>query len=122
MLHLTKLCAMELGEDGIRVNSVSPGAIPTGIFGKAAGIPADKAEKMVPILQKAFTKAQSIRRPGAGEDIAYAAVYLASDEASFVNGIDITVDGGLLGGQQWSTQQAGLKARNEALRNMASKL
>jgi len=37
VIHLTKCVAMELGESGIRVNSISPGAIATGIFGKALG-------------------------------------------------------------------------------------
>ena len=106
----------------ILTHAYAQGAIPTGIFAKAAGIEDEKAEQVVPVLQKAFATVQPIRRAGTGEDVAYAAVYLASDEASFVNGIDIVVDGGLIGGNQWSTQQAGLKARNEGLRKMASRL
>ena len=122
VLHLTRLAAMELGEDGIRVNSISPGAIPTGIFGKAAGIPDEKADKLVPVLQKAFSKAQPIRRAGLTDDIALTAVYLASDESSFVNGIDIVVDGGLIAGQQWTTQQTGLQARSEFMQKAAARL
>ena len=122
VLHLTRLAAMELGEDGIRVNSISPGAIPTGIFGKSAGIADEKADKLVPVLQKAFAKAQPIRRAGLTDDIALAAVYLASDESSFVNGIDIVVDGGLIGGQQWTTQQTGLQLRSDFMQKAAAKL
>ena len=122
VIHLTKLVAMELGEDNIRVNTISPGAIPTGIFGKAAGLSDEVSEQLLPVLRKQFAKAQPIPRAGLGDDIAYAAVFLASDESSFVNAIDIVVDGGLTGGNQWTAQQSGLKARNNALRKMASKL
>jgi NAD(P)-dependent dehydrogenase (short-subunit alcohol dehydrogenase family) len=45
VIHLTKCVAMELGESGIRVNSISPGVIATGIFGKALGLSVEAAEK-----------------------------------------------------------------------------
>ena len=45
VIHLTRLVAMELGESNVRVNCISPGGIATGIFGKAAGLPIDQAEK-----------------------------------------------------------------------------
>ena len=45
VIHLTKCMAMELGESNIRVNSISPGAIATGIFGKALGLSVEAAEK-----------------------------------------------------------------------------
>ena len=45
VIHLTKCVAMELGESDVRVNSISPGAIATGIFGKALGLSTEAAEK-----------------------------------------------------------------------------
>ena len=42
------------------------------------------------------------------DDIAQAAVFLASDESTFINGHDLVVDGGLTGGRQWTEQQEGL--------------
>ena len=122
VIHLTKLAALELGEHNIRVNSISPGAIPTEIFGKSAGLGDDDSAKAMPFLRKIFAKAQPIRRAGLPLDIANVALFLASDESSFMTGSDIVVDGGLIRGVPWSTQQANLKARNEALRKLSAKM
>jgi len=108
VIHLTRCVAMELGESGVRVNSISPGGIATGIFGKALGLPDDKAEQTTEIVKQALATMQPIKRAGIPDDIAYAAVFLASDESSFINARDIVVDGGLLGGRQWSVLQEGL--------------
>ena len=43
-IHLTRCAAVELGEKGIRINTISPGPIATGIFGKAAGLDDDEAD------------------------------------------------------------------------------
>jgi NAD(P)-dependent dehydrogenase (short-subunit alcohol dehydrogenase family) len=91
---LTRSVAAELGEKGIRVNSISPGAIVTGIFAKNAGVEGSKADKLTDVLKKRFATAQPIPRPGLPEDVARAAVFLASDASSFVSGQDIVVDGG----------------------------
>ncbi len=108
VIHLTKCVAMELGEKNIRVNSISPGGIATGIFGKALGLPMEEAEKSAEAVKQALAGFQPIHRAGLSEDIAMAAVFLASDESTFVNGHNLVVDGGLLGGKQWSIQQDGL--------------
>jgi len=120
--HLVRLVAVECGESSVRVNSISPGGIPTGIFGKAAGIDDDKLDKIGPALTKAFAQAQPIKRAGTTDDIAWTAVFLASDESSFINAQDITVDGGMIAGTQWSVQQEGLKGRTAALQKLAAKL
>ena len=108
VIHLSRCVAMELGEKGVRVNSVSPGAIATGIFGKALGVETDKAEGTAELLKQAFKTIQPIKRAGLPEDIARAALFFASDESSFINGRDIVVDGGLIGGRQWSVLQDAL--------------
>jgi NAD(P)-dependent dehydrogenase (short-subunit alcohol dehydrogenase family) len=114
VIHLTKCVAMELGESNIRVNSISPGAIATGIFGKALGLSTEAAEKTPVVMREAFKAAQPIPRAGLPEDIAQAAVFLASDESSFVNGHDLVVDGAMTGGRNWSQQQQGYVAMRKA--------
>jgi NAD(P)-dependent dehydrogenase (short-subunit alcohol dehydrogenase family) len=103
VLQLTRSAAIELGLHGIRVNSISPGPIPTGIFGKAAGLPAAEADRTAEQLEPAFVAAlerhQAIRRAGRPEDVAAAALWLASDASSFVNGQDVAVDGGITAGR-----------------------
>jgi NAD(P)-dependent dehydrogenase (short-subunit alcohol dehydrogenase family) len=107
VIHLTKCVAMELGEANIRVNSISPGAIATGIFGKALGLSVEAAEKTPAVMREVYKSAQPIPRAGLPEDIAHAAVFLASDESSFINGHDLVVDGAMTGGRNWSQQQQG---------------
>lgn len=113
VIHLTRCVAMELGESNVRVNSISPGGIATGIFGKALGLPTDAAEKTAEAVKAGLAKMQPIPRAGLTDDIALAAVFLASDESTFVNGHDLVVDGGVIGGRMWSAHQ-------EAVRGMKS--
>ena len=105
VIHLTHSVAMELGENGIRVNCICPGGIATPIFGKAFGIDADRADATIPLMKGVLETMQPIRRSGLPEDIAQAAVWLASDDSTFVNGHALVVDGGLIGGRQWSEVQ-----------------
>jgi len=119
VIQLTKVVAMELGESNVRVNSISPGAIATGILAKALGLSVAEAERSVETIRKAYAKAQPIPRAGLPEDIAQAALFLASDESSFVNGHDLVVDGGVIGGRNWSQQQEGLKAMQGSLHSGA---
>ena len=113
--HLSRCAAMELGEHNVRVNSISPGAIATGIIAKALGMEAGKADAIADAMKKHSAKVQPIPRAGITDDIANCAVFLASDKSSFINGIDIIVDGGLLGGRMYTPHQEGLKALKGAL-------
>jgi len=119
VLHLTRSVAAELGEYNIRVNSVSPGAIVTGIFGKGIGLDPGVADRELATLEARFAKAQPIPRAGVPEDIARAALFLASDAASFVNGADIVVDGGAISGRPFSQGVAGRKEMTEAIAQAA---
>jgi NAD(P)-dependent dehydrogenase (short-subunit alcohol dehydrogenase family) len=114
VIHFTKCVAMELGESGIRVNSISPGAIATGIIGKALGLPTDAAERTSDMMREVYKTAQPIQRAGLTDDIAYAALFLASDESSFINGHDLVVDGAITGGRNWTAQQQGYVALRKA--------
>ena len=113
VIHMSRCAAMELGEDGVRVNSISPGGIATGIFGKAAGLDDATAEKTVAQIKERFAKLQAIPRAGITDDIANAAVFLASDEAGFINGEDLVVDGGLIWGRRYSEAAPGFAAMRE---------
>jgi NAD(P)-dependent dehydrogenase (short-subunit alcohol dehydrogenase family) len=119
VIHLTKCVAMELGESGVRVNSISPGSIATGIFGKALGLSVDAAEKTPAVIREVYKAAQPIPRAGLPDDIANAAVFLASDESSFINGHDLVVDGAVTGGRNWSQQQQGYVTLRKAFEQNA---
>src|SRR6202162_3029133 len=114
VIHLTKCVAMELGGVGIRVNSISPGVIATGIFGKALGLSVEAAEKTPELMHGVYKSAQPIQRAWLPEDIAHAAVFLASDESTFINGHDLVVDGAITGGRNWSQPQQGDVAPRKA--------
>jgi NAD(P)-dependent dehydrogenase (short-subunit alcohol dehydrogenase family) len=107
VIHLTRCAAMELGEHGVRVNSISPGVIATGIFGKAMGLDAEAAEATVEKVKGMTAGMQAMPRAGLTDDIAAAALFLASDEAGFINGEDIVVDGGLIWGRRASEVMKG---------------
>lgn len=96
--HLTRLAGVELGPFNIRVNAISPGAIATPIFwggsARAQGLSdAENAQKMAK-LQGNLANATPTPRSGLPEDIAYTALFLASDEGSYINCQDLVVDGG----------------------------
>jgi NAD(P)-dependent dehydrogenase (short-subunit alcohol dehydrogenase family) len=114
VVHLSNCVAMQLGEQNVRVNCISPGGIATGIFGKAFGLSTDAAEKTSETVKAGLAKLQPIPRAGITDDIANAAVFLASDQSSFINGHNLVVDGGLVGGRMWSVQQAGLAGMRQA--------
>ena len=89
VIALTKVLAVELAPDNIRVNCVSPSLTDTGIFG---GRPEkDALTEQLKAMVSRIPLGQRLIKP---EEIAYAALYLASDEASMTSGINLIVDGG----------------------------
>ena len=108
VIHMTRSVAMELGPFGIRVNSICPGGIVTSIFGRGLGLEQDAAEGLYGKLEEIFKGVQAVPRAGLPEDIAKAAVWLASDDSSFVSGAAINVDGavpdGLFGSEEKVTE------------------
>jgi len=90
LLQLTRSLAMDLGEYGIRVNCVCPGAIYTAATEKHLEFDGrDREEFLAEEANASFFK-----RQGTPEEVANAALFLASDEASFVTGASLVVDGG----------------------------
>jgi NAD(P)-dependent dehydrogenase (short-subunit alcohol dehydrogenase family) len=118
--QLTLTTANELGEDGVRVNAVMPGAIATAIFGRAAGLNSDEAQRTIPFMTAALADAAPIRRVGRPADIAEAVLWLASDASSYVNGQAIAVDGGLLSGTPRRNRLASAEDVFAMLREAAS--
>ncbi|HZM56481.1 MAG TPA: SDR family oxidoreductase [Acidimicrobiales bacterium] len=104
--QLTRTTANELGEDGVRVNAIRPGAIATSIFGRGAGLDADAAESTVPVMEMALADVAPMKRTGQPIDIAECALWLASDSSAYVNGQAIAVDGGLVTGPTYRTSRA----------------
>lgn len=85
LIGMTMTLAKELGKKGIRVNAVAPGFIMTPM---TSNVP----EKILEMMREKTP----LRRLGETKDVAYAYLYLASDEANFVNGTVLRVDGGLV--------------------------
>ncbi len=87
VIGMTRVWARELGRKGVRVNCIAPGFIATDMTAK---MPEDVLEGM--------KRKTPLGRLGTPEDVARAYVFLASDEASFINGQVLGVDGGLVAG------------------------
>jgi len=115
VVQLTRSVAMELGEDNVRVNCVLPGFIPTPMIARARGVPLGEADGKLGVITEAFREAQPIRRPGHPDDIAKAALWLASDDSSFVNGHALVVDGGVSSGRMWSDYQHAIEGLEKKL-------
>ena len=84
---MTKSAAVQYAKDGIRVNSVHPGLMPPMRTSVTAADPK---------LREKLLESVPMRRPGRVEEAAYAILFLASDEASYITGTEVVVDGGFL--------------------------
>ncbi len=115
VINLTRSVGQELGEKHIRVNCICPGGIATPIFGIGMDLPSQLADASAEKVKPFLAMAQSTPRAGLPEDIANAALYLASDEASFVNGHALVVDGGLTSGGKFSDSRARAELMRQAL-------
>jgi len=98
VIHLTKSVALELGQQGIRVNAICPGVVATPL----AHGPLDEERRKK--FRDRFGRHQPIGRVGEAEDIAQAALFLASDDSTFITGTAMVVDGGAYAGRPWHRQ------------------
>ncbi|WP_416897622.1 MAG: glucose 1-dehydrogenase [Minwuia sp.] len=90
VVGLTKAASMEYGRKGIRINAVCPGPIKTNMLDTLTG--------KHPRALEAMSDSTSMKRVGEAKEIAEAACWLLSDRASFVTGIAMPVDGGMIAG------------------------
>jgi meso-butanediol dehydrogenase/(S,S)-butanediol dehydrogenase/diacetyl reductase len=86
LVNYTRSLAVDHAAEGIRVNAICPGYIETPL---AAAIAA------MPKLQQAWVAAIPMRRPGRADEIAKVVAFLASDEASYITGVALPIDGGV---------------------------
>jgi len=86
-----RAAAVELAAQGVRVNAVQPGPITTPIFAKT-GLSAEQREEFA----RQTTERIPLGRFGSADEVARAALFLASDDSAFVTGHELSVDGGLL--------------------------
>jgi len=86
-----RVLTTELAPKGIRVNSIAPGPIGTPIYNKMEGMTDEQVQEM----GAAFAQNVPLKRFGESKEIADAVLFLASDEASYVNGIELEIDGGM---------------------------
>jgi NAD(P)-dependent dehydrogenase (short-subunit alcohol dehydrogenase family) len=89
VINLTKSLAIEWGESGVRVNAIAPGWIKTDL---------NKALWSDPATAEGMIRGVPLKRFGEVDDIAGAAIFLASDAAAYVNGHTIVIDGGMIAG------------------------
>lgn len=85
---MSQVAALEYAEHGVRVNVVSPGPIATPMMGRV--------KEYIPNVDEMFAQSTAMKRVGRPEEVANAIVWLCSDEATFVTGAIVPVDGGML--------------------------
>ncbi|CAG9572895.1 unnamed protein product [Danaus chrysippus] len=90
MVHFTKCAALELAEKGVRVNSISPGPIRTNLLYKDL-----KNQEQINTVFQNFEENSPLKHLAEAQDIADMAVFLASDKAKHITGIDVIIDSGI---------------------------
>jgi hypothetical protein len=105
VVQLTRSQALDLAKDNIRVNSVSPGWTWSGVLDQVSGGDKDRTNRVAAPFHM-------LGRVGEPAEVAAAVVFLCSDQASFITGANLAVDGGYgaMGPEQGATPIAALMA------------
>jgi NAD(P)-dependent dehydrogenase (short-subunit alcohol dehydrogenase family) len=106
IVHMTKTAAADLGPMNVRVNCICPGFIATPIFAKGLGLATQVADQTTEAVAGVAKNAQPIPKSGLPEDIAEAALFLASDGSKFVSGHALVVDGAMTVGRTGANRAA----------------
>lgn len=104
VINLVQTSAQQLSGTGVRVNAICPGLIETGMTERAFVHAREKG------VEDKIGRLNPLRRAGQPEEIAFTALFLASDESSYVNGQAIAVDGGLSSSHPVTRQETGKTA------------
>ena len=107
VINLTKNVAVNYGQHNIRVNAICPGSIRTPIW--------EPHLQVDPHIFERLVKWYPLGRIGEPEDIAKAALFLASDDAAWITGETLTVDGGLMAGSYRMTRELEAKASDQSV-------
>jgi NAD(P)-dependent dehydrogenase (short-subunit alcohol dehydrogenase family) len=107
MLNLTQSIAVRYGHSGVRCVAVAPGSIATPAWQERVAKEPDVFDRLV--------KWYPLRRVGTPEDVANAVLFLASDEASWITGTVLRVDGGLLAGNEIFTNELLVESRDQEI-------
>lgn len=102
VIQLTRVGAADLAKHGIRMNAICPGFIKTNIFSSALDVPEEKRAVANAVIAQIAQHAQPIPGGGDPEDIAAMVCFLASEEARFITGQHMVVDGGITIGPRHS--------------------
>jgi meso-butanediol dehydrogenase / (S,S)-butanediol dehydrogenase / diacetyl reductase len=105
MINLTQSIAVRYGRYGVRANAIAPGSIATPAWEERLAKEPDVLERLV--------KWYPLGRIGTPEDVASAALFLASDEAAWITGTVLRVDGGLLAGNEIFTNELLVESRDQ---------
>lgn len=106
VIALSKSLATELGAYNIRVNSISPGPIFTDIIAMGADVSEAHKAAILDAAMSAMIEMQVLNRVGQPRDVAQAALFLASDAAAQITGLDLVIDGGASLGDRVNRQEA----------------
>ena len=116
VIHFSQCAAIDLAEYGIRVNSIAPGHIRTEMTTYAApGMTPEVIERIKRALGPVTDASRPLKRQGQPQDVAQAALYLASDRSAQVTGVVLPVDGGVSAGDPVNHLRELMEARARAI-------
>ena len=103
VIHYTKVAAAQLASHGIRINSISPGFVATRIFGNSLGLDREQSQQLANQAALQPRAPNPLGIAGQPQDIAEVVLFLASSEARYITGTNLTVDAGTTIGprQSW---------------------
>ena len=94
VIHYTKVAAAQLSAHGIRINSIAPGFVATRIFGTSLGLTREQAQDIANQASSNKSVPNPLRIAGQPQDMADAVLFLASTEARYITGTNLTIDAG----------------------------